>query len=181
MMKPMKKMMQILIATTIMMGSAQAASIYDIPLKTIDGKETTLKEYQGKTLLIVNTASGCGYTPQYKGLQQLYQQYKNKGFVVLGFPSNDFGGQEPGTNPDIKKFCELKYKVSFPMFKKNSVKGPFKQALFQFLIENAKNHDEIGWNFEKFIIDRTGRVAARFKSAVTPESDAIKKAIELEL
>ena len=161
--------------------AAPAASIYDIPLKKIDGSSTTLKEFKGKTLLIVNTASECGYTPQYKGLQAIYTQFKDKGLVVLGFPSNDFGGQEPGSNQEIKKFCELKYKTTFPMFEKNPVKGTSKQPLYQFLIANAKNHDEVGWNFEKFLVDRSGRVAGRFKSSVDPESDALKAAIETEL
>ena len=165
----------------LLSGAAHAASIYDVPLKTIDGKDTTLSEYKGKTLLIVNTASGCGYTPQYKGLQQLYLKYKEKGLVVLGFPSNDFGKQEPGTNIEIKKFCELKYKTTFPMFEKNAVLGAAKQPLYELLIQNAKSHDPIGWNFEKFLIDKTGRVAGRFKSAVEPESDKLKAAIETEL
>jgi len=170
-----------LILVLALSATAHAASIYDVPLKTIDGKETTLKEYKGKTLLIVNTASGCGYTPQYKGLQQLYLKYKDKGLVVLGFPSNDFGKQEPGTNGEIKKFCELKYKTTFPIFEKNPVLGDSKQPLYALLIQNAKNHDPIGWNFEKFLVDKTGRVAGRFKSAVEPESDILKTAIETEL
>jgi glutathione peroxidase len=161
--------------------AATAASIYEIPLKTIDGKDTTLKEYKGKTLLIVNTASECGYTSQYKGLQQTYLKYKDKGLVVLGFPSNDFGGQEPGSNKEIKKFCELKFKTTFPMFEKNPVKGSNKQPLYQFLISNSKEKGEIGWNFEKFLVDRTGRIAGRFKSSVEPDSHVLLDAIELEL
>lgn len=161
--------------------AASAKSIYEVPVKTIDGKETTLKQYQGKVLLIVNTASECGYTPQYKGLQQIYLKYKDKGLEVLGFPSNDFGGQEPGSNKEIKKFCEMKYKTTFPMFEKNQVKGEAKQPLYQFMIANAKTHDEIGWNFEKFLIGRSGHIAGRFKSSVDPESDTLKSAIETEL
>jgi glutathione peroxidase len=160
---------------------AATPSIYDIPVKNIDGKQTTLKEFKGKALLIVNTASECGYTPQYKGLQKVYEKYKDKGLVVLGFPSNDFGGQEPGTNKEIKKFCELKYKTTFPMFEKNPVKGASKQPLYQHLIANSKSPDEIGWNFEKFLIGRNGNVAGRFKSSVDPESHVLTDAIELEL
>ncbi len=161
--------------------ASTAKSIYEIPLKTIDGKETTLKEFKGKTLLIVNTASECGYTPQYKGLQQIYLKYKEKGFEVLGFPSNDFGAQEPGSNQEIKKFCEMKYKTTFPMFEKNSVKGNSMQPLYQFLIAHSKTQDEVAWNFEKFLIDRTGHIAGRFKSSVEPNSDAIQSAIEKQL
>jgi len=175
------KEMSAVIFVSLFSFTASAASIYDIPLKTIDGKDTTLKEYKGKTLLIVNTASECGYTPQYKGLQQTYLKFKDKGFVVLGFPSNDFGGQEPGTNKEIKKFCELKFKTTFPMFEKNPVKGSKKQPLYQHLIANSKEQGEIGWNFEKFLVDRTGRVAGRFKSSVEPDSHVLLDAIEVEL
>ena len=105
----------------LFIAQAQAATLYDIKVKTIAGNETPLAQYQGKVLLIVNTASQCGYTPQYAGLQRLYQEYQKEGLEILGFPSNDFGGQEPGSNTEIKKFCELKYKVSFPMFEKNKV------------------------------------------------------------
>lgn len=176
-------MKTIFLSVLLMTVSAFAAtpSIYDIPVNTIDGKQATLKEYKGKTLLIVNTASECGYTPQYKGLQKIYEKYKNQGFVVLGFPSNDFGGQEPGTNKEIKKFCELKYKTTFPMFEKNPVKGANKQPLYRHLIANAKTQDEVAWNFEKFLIGKTGNVAGRFKSSVEPESQPLKDAIEREL
>jgi glutathione peroxidase len=176
-------MKTLFLSLLILSANAFAAtpSIYEIPLKTIDGKQTTLKEYRGKTLLIVNTASECGYTPQYKGLQTVYEKYKDKGLVVLGFPSNDFGGQEPGSNKEIKKFCELKYKTTFPMFEKNPVKGPTKQPLYQHLIANSKTPGEVGWNFEKFLVDRNGRVAGRFKSSVDPENHALTDAIELEL
>ena len=157
-----------------------AKTIYDIPVKTIDGKATTLTEYKGKVMLIVNTASKCGYTPQYKGLQALYEKYKDKGLVVLGFPSNDFLFQEPGDNTEIKKFCELKYKVTFPMFEKGKVKGE-PQPLYAYLLEHEKSWPEIKWNFEKFLINRKGEIVGRFKSSVTPESTEVTQAVEKAL
>ena len=156
-------------------------TIYDIPVKSIDGKETNLSTYKGKPLLIVNTASECGYTPQYKGLQAIYDQYKSKGFVVLGFPSNDFGAQEPGSNTEIKNFCERKYNVSFPLFDKNPVSGNQIQPLYSWLTTNAPTTGAVGWNFEKFLISKDGKVIGRFKSGVKPESDELKKAIEAAL
>jgi glutathione peroxidase len=151
------------------LSMAGAETLYDIPLTTIDGKNATLSEYKGKTLLIVNTASKCGYTPQYEGLESLYSKYKSKGLIVLGFPSNDFGAQEPGTNGEIKKFCTVKYKVDFPMFTKAPVKGGEKQPLYKFLTENAPTKGEIKWNFEKFLITPDGKIVARFDSKVKPE------------
>ena len=162
-------------------SSAHAQSIYSITLKTVDGKPTTFESFKGKTVLVVNTASGCGYTPQYAGLEKLYQKYKNKNFVVAAFPSNDFGGQEPGSNAEIKKFCEVKYKTSFPIFEKNQVTGTSKQPLYAYLLKNYSNQEEIGWNFEKFLIDKNGRISHRFKSSVEPMDEKITKAIESEL
>ena len=166
---------------TLLSTSAFAGTIYDISLKDINGKMTSLQEFKGKVILVVNTASQCGYTPQYAGLEKLYQKYKNKNFVIAAFPSNDFGGQEPGTNAEIKKFCELKYKTTFQFYEKNPVLGKNKQPLYQYLISNSKPSDEIGWNFEKFIIDKSGRIAHRFKSSVEPESSTLTHAIETEL
>jgi glutathione peroxidase len=152
-----------------LMSMAGASTLYDIPLTTIDGKTATLSEYKDKTILIVNTASKCGYTPQYEGLEAVYSKYKSKGLVVLGFPSNDFGGQEPGNNGEIKKFCKTNYKVDFPLYSKAPVKGEQKQPLYKFLTENAPTKGEIKWNFEKFLVAPGGKIVARFESAVKPE------------
>ena len=174
-------MSNLLLLLSLTLTPTFANTIFDIPLKTIDGKSTSLNEFKGKTILVVNTASQCGYTHQYAGLEKLYQKYKNKNFVIAAFPSNDFGGQEPGSNSEIKKFCETKYQTSFPIFEKNPVLGKSKQPLYQYLISKSKNTDEIGWNFEKFLVDKTGRVTHRFKSSVEPESNVLTSAIESEL
>ncbi|MCA1640164.1 MAG: glutathione peroxidase [Acidobacteria bacterium] len=153
-------------------------------MKDIDGKDVNLKKYKGNVLLIVNTASKCGYTPQYEGLQVIYDKYKAKGFSVLGFPANNFGGQEPGTEKEIKEFCESKYKVTFPMFAKISVKGEDQDALYKFLTNketNPKFAGDITWNFNKFLVDRKGNIVARFSSKDTPVSEAVMSAIEKEL
>ncbi len=145
-------------------------SIYDLTVKTIDGQEKSLADYKGKALLIVNTASHCGFTSQYKGLEALYQEYRSQGFEVLGFPANNFMGQEPGSNEEIKKFCELKYKTTFPMFAKISVAGGDQAPLYAYLTKESPFPGSISWNFNKFLIDPTGRVAARFDSRVTPQA-----------
>jgi glutathione peroxidase len=160
------------------------ASVYDYSVKTIDGSPETLNTYKGKTVLIVNVASKCGYTPQYAGLQKLYAKYKDRGFVILGFPANNFGAQEPGTNAEIKTFCSRTYNVTFPMFSKISVKGDDKAPLYQYLTEkspNAATHGDIQWNFTKFLIGKDGKVVARFEPDVTPESAEMEKAIETAL
>ncbi len=157
-------------------------SIYDIPLVDIDGNETTLAQYKGKTLLIVNVASKCGYTKQYKGLEELNEEYKDKGLVVLGFPCNQFGGQEPGTEEDIKEFCSLTFGVSFPMFSKIEVNGPNRHPLYEMLAgEESPFPGRIGWNFSKFLVDGEGEIVARFSSAVTPKSDKLVSAIDKSL
>lgn len=161
--------------TTVQAGTD---SIYDLKIKDIDGKEISMGGFKGKTLLIVNTASQCGYTKQYDGLEALYRKYKGKGLVVMGFPSNDFGGQEPGTNEDIKQFCQTKFHVDFPMFAKGPVKGPEKQPLFNALTANAPEKGEIKWNFEKFVVSPDGKVIGRFESKVTPEDPKLLKVIE---
>ena len=158
--------------------------IYDFALKNIDGKEVKLDEYRGKTLLLVNVASQCGYTPQYEGLQKIYSKYKDQGFVVLGFPANNFGAQEPGSDQEIKTFCSTRYKVTFPMFSKISVKGPDKHPLYKFLTEektDPKFAGEVSWNFNKFLIDKSGNIVGRFESKDTPESDTVTGAIERAL
>lgn len=148
------------------------ANIYDFEVKTIDGKETTLRDYEGKTLLIVNVASKCGFTPQYKGLQELYEKYKDKGLVILGFPCNQFGSQEPGDSDDIKEFCSVNYGVTFPMFEKIDVNGDDAHPLYTFLKNKAKGSlgtKSIKWNFTKFLVDKNGNVLERLGSSKTPE------------
>lgn len=161
-----------------------AKSVYDIKVLDIDGNETNLEKYKGKVLMFVNTASKCGYTPQYKGLQTIYDKYRDQGFVILGFPANNFGGQEPGSNEEIKEFCSLRYKVSFPMFAKISVKGDDQHPLYQFLTgekTNPKFAGEVTWNFNKFLANEKGEIIARFSSKETPESKEVIKAIEKAL
>jgi glutathione peroxidase len=153
-------------------------------MKGIDGKDVDLAQFKGKVVLVVNVASRCGYTNQYKGLQELYDQFGKDGLVVLGVPSNDFGKQEPGTEEDIQKFCTANYKVTFPMTAKVEVKGANKVDLYKALTSAApadKNGTEVGWNFEKFLIGRNGQVVARFRSGVAPESNELQGAIRAEL
>jgi glutathione peroxidase len=155
-----------------------ASSVHEFTLNSIDGKPAPLSAYQGKVVLIVNVASRCGFTPQYAGLEALYEKYKDRGFVILGFPANNFGGQEPGTNEEIKTFCSSKYNVTFPMYSKISVKGEDKAPLYQFLTATG---GEIQWNFTKFLVDKNGKVVARFEPKVTPESPDVAGAIEKAL
>jgi glutathione peroxidase len=169
-------MKTILLATLLMFGPT---SIQDFTLNSIDGSPVPLSTYKGKIALVVNVASQCGYTPQYEGLESLYRKYKDKGFVILGFPANNFGGQEPGTNAEIKTFCSRTYKVDFPMFSKISVVGKDQAPLYQFLTKSTGG--EIQWNFTKFLVDRDGKILQRFESAVTPESPEMVKAIESAL
>ncbi|WP_426750588.1 glutathione peroxidase [Myxococcus sp. Y35] len=150
-------------------------SFHDLTANRLDGKPEKLSTYQGKVVLVVNTASECGYTPQYAGLEKLYQEYKDRGLVVVGFPSNDFGGQEPGSSEEIKKFCELRYKVTFPMFEKVKTKGDGQSPVYAFL---AKNHPAPKWNFHKYVVGKDGQVKAAFPSAVTPDSAELKAAID---
>jgi glutathione peroxidase len=149
------------------------ATIYDFEVTTIDGEPTTLAEYRGKVLLIVNVASRCGFTPQYDGLEKLHVQFGDRGLAVLGFPCNQFGGQEPGTETEIKDFCRLNYGVSFPMFAKIAVNGPDAHPLYAFLKSERPGllgSTAIKWNFTKFLVDRSGRVTARFPPTTAPES-----------
>jgi glutathione peroxidase len=164
-----------------MSAEAAGGSIFDYKMKDIDGNDVKLKKYKGNVLLVVNTASKCGYTPQYESLQATFDRYKGKGFYVLGFPANNFGGQEPGTEKEIKEFCTSKYKVTFPMFAKISVKGDDKDPLYDFLTSKVTNPEfggDITWNFNKFLIDRKGKIVARFSSKDKPDSEAVTKAIE---
>jgi len=161
-----------------------ASNVLDFTLNSIDGKPAPLSQYKGKVVLIVNVASQCGYTPQYTGLEKIYEKYKDKGFVILGFPANNFGQQEPGSNEEIQAFCHSKYSVTFPMYAKISVKGADKHPLYQFLTDsqaNPKTGGEIQWNFTKFLVGKDGKVIARFESAVEPEAAPVTSAIEKAL
>jgi glutathione peroxidase len=176
-----------LIAIAAGMAKAEAGpfkSVLDFSLDSIDGQETALRQYQGKVLLLVNTASKCGFTPQYKILEEIYKRYKEEGLVILGFPANNFLGQEPGTNPEIKNFCMINYGVSFPMFAKISVRGRDIHPLYRFLVEKETNpglHGKISWNFTKFLVDRRGNVVARFQPKQVPDDPAVIAAIEKAL
>jgi glutathione peroxidase len=162
----------------MMFITSAPSSVYTFKLKTIDGKNFSLAKYKGKKLLIVNTASKCGFTPQYAELQKLADQYKDK-VVVVGFPANNFGGQEPGTNSEVKEFCQKNFGVTFPLSSKLSVKGDDIDPLFQYLTTepNPDFTGEIKWNFEKFLIDENGKLIHRYRSTVKPLSDEITKAL----
>ncbi|MEW6507048.1 MAG: glutathione peroxidase [Bacteroidota bacterium] len=156
-----------------------SGSIYDFIVKDINGKNIKLADYSGKVLLIVNVASKCGYTPQYEGLQKIYNRYKDKGFEILAFPCNDFKGQEPGTNEEIKEFCESTYGVTFKLFDKIKVLGDEKLPLYEMLINSdSVEKGDVKWNFEKFLISKDGKIEARFRSKVKPESEEIISVIE---
>lgn len=153
-------------------------SVYDISVKSIEGRAYKMDEYRGKVVLVVNTASECGFTPQFKGLQELNDQYASRGLVVLGMPCNQFGGQEPGQAAEIKNFCERRYGVKFPMLEKADVSGPLQHPLYTFLLAQAENHSPVKWNFEKFLIDRKGAVIGHYVSKVEPLSPELTQAIE---
>jgi glutathione peroxidase len=159
-------------------------SMYEFTMKDIDGKEVKLDQYKGKTVMVVNVASKCGNTPQYEALQTVYDKYKDKNFVVLGFPANNFMGQEPGTEAEIKEFCTLKYKVSFPMFAKVSVKGKDQNSFFNYLTNEESNpgfSGDITWNFEKFLISKDGKTLNRFSPRTKPDAPEVIEAIEKAL
>lgn len=174
------------VALSILMFAAVGAaaepekrmSLYDLTVKTLDGQDKNLADYRGKVLVVVNTASECGYTPQYAGLQALSDATKDKGVVVLGFPSNDFGGQEPGTAAEIKAFCDRKYGVRFPMFEKVQTKGEGQSPVYGFL---TAAHPAPKWNFHKYVVGKDGQVRASFPSKVTPESKELRDAIDSAL
>ena len=155
-----------------------ASSIHEFTLNSIDGKPAPLAAYKGKVVLVVNVASRCGYTPQYTGLEALYEKYKDKGLVILGFPANNFGMQEPGTDEEIKTFCSSKYNVTFPMFSKISVKGEDTAPLYQYL---EKEKGAVKWNFTKFLAGKDGKVIQKFDSAVKPDAPELVNAIESAL
>ncbi len=162
--------------------AAHGASIHEIAVKDIDGKDTKLSAYKGKVVLIVNVASKCGLTPQYKGLESIYEKYKDKGFTVLGFPCNQFLGQEPGSNQQIKEFCSTKYNVTFPLFDKIDVNGPGRHPLYAALAgPESPFPGDIKWNFGKFLVDRNGKIIKRFEPKTTPDSPEVIAAIEAAL
>jgi glutathione peroxidase len=156
----------------------ETANYLDIPFETISGDTTDLAAYHGKVILIVNVASKCGFTPQYKGLEALYRKYKDRGFVILGFPANNFKQQEPGTNAEILTFCKANYDVTFPLMSKISVKGEDQHPLYTYLTKDSPAPGEITWNFNKFLVDRNGAVITRFDSKVTPEDPQLVAAVE---
>ena len=163
---------------------ATSGGALDFKVKTIDGQEKNLADYKGQVVLIVNVASKCGLTPQYTALQSLHEKYKDKGLVVIGFPANNFRGQEPGTDEQIKEFCTTKYNVTFPMMSKVSVAGDDKHPLYKFLTEGKAGEDfagDVEWNFAKFLVDRNGNVMARFGSATKPDSPQLTEAVEKAL
>jgi glutathione peroxidase len=163
---------------TLLAMSLLAASVYDYSMKTIDGQPAPLADYKGKVVMFVNVASYCGYTKQYTGLEALYRKYKDQGFVIVGVPANNFGGQEPDSDEQIKTFCSRKYDVTFPLLSKVSVKGSDITPLYTYL---TKTGGEVKWNFTKFLVGKDGQVIQRFESAVTPESPELVKAVEAAL
>jgi glutathione peroxidase len=169
---------------TLTLLTIMTTSLHDFSVRSIDGTTVDLSGYKGKVVLVVNVASFCGHTKQYAPLEKLYRTYKDKGLVILGFPANDFGAQEPGTDEEIKTFCTSKYDVTFPMFSKVVVKGSAKAPLFEFLTSGGGNPSlagEIDWNFEKFLLGKDGSLVARFGSRVDPSSNEVISAIESAL
>ena len=161
--------------------STQESSIYEFTLDDIDGKPLSLDKFRGKVLLLVNTASFCGNTPQYEQLQAMYGKYHDKGLEVLAFPANNFGQQEPGTNEEIKNFCYTKYSLTFPLFSKISVKGADKHTLYRYLTERSPFPGEVEWNFQKYLVDRSGNVVARYHHRTKPLADEILRDVERTL
>ena len=158
--------------------AATSSTVYDFTLNDIDGKPVSLSQYKGKVIMLVNTASLCGNTPQYTDLETMYETYKDKGFEILAFPANNFGQQEPGTNEEIKGFCLTKYSVGFPLFSKISVKGGDKHPLYQYLTEKSPFPGEVEWNFQKYLVDRSGNVVARYHHRTKPLADEVVKDVE---
>ncbi|MBM3880115.1 MAG: glutathione peroxidase [Verrucomicrobia bacterium] len=179
----MKTMTQLAGLAALTTVSVAGAALHDIPLKDIDGKATSLGQFKGKVLLVVNVASQCGYTRQYKPLEALYRQYKDRGLVILGVPSNDFGGQEPGSPDEIKAFCTSKFDVTFPLMEKVKVKtGPDQHPLYAALTgKSSAFPGEVKWNFNKFLVGRDGKLLARFESRDEPDSAKVTDAIEAAL
>jgi glutathione peroxidase len=177
-----KLLLALLLCGTVIMAGEK--SIYGFTMNSIDGAPTSFTKFQGKVVLLVNVASRCGFTPQYAALEKVYEKYKDRGFVIVGIPANNFGGQEPGSNQEIKTFCSAKYNVTFPMMAKVSVKGSDKTPLYEFLTDKSSNPQvggEIQWNFTKFLIGPDGHPVARFEPDVTPDSPQVVASIEKEL
>jgi len=175
----MKSIAILVAAILLQVVVAHAGSIYDLTVKDINNKDVKLSDYKGKTVLIVNVASKCGYTPQYKALEATYEKYKDKGFVILGFPCNQFGGQEPGSNEEIKEFCSSKFGVTFPLFDKIEVNGANRHPLYVMLAgKDSPFPGNITWNFNKFVIGKDGQIVKRFDSKFTPDSPEVTAAIE---
>ena len=162
-------------------GSSASMPLYSFTMADIDGHPVPLRTYQGKVLLVVNTASMCGNTPQYAGLQELYERYRNQGFEILAFPANNFGKQEPGNNEEIKSFCFTKYALEFPLFSKISVKGDDTHPLYQYLTNETSFPGEVEWNFQKFLVNRKGEVIARYRPGMKPLTETIVHGIEQAL
>ncbi|MEI8282967.1 MAG: glutathione peroxidase [Armatimonadota bacterium] len=162
-------------------GTPMAGSIYDFTMANIDGKPTSLKKYKGKVLLVVNVASRCGNTPQYEQLEAIYEKYQKQGLVVLGFPANNFGGQEPGTNDEIKTFCTAKYNVKFPMFSKISVKGEDIAPLYKWLLAQSNSTTDVDWNFAKFLVAKDGSTVKRYSFRLKPDNASIVTDLEAAL
>ena len=158
--------------------SMSEKSLLDFTMKTIDGKPRQLSSYKGKVLMIVNTASKCGFTPQYETLEKLYQTYKDSGFQILAFPANNFGKQEPGTNSEIKDFCSTQFHTTFDLFEKISVKGNDQHPLYQYITKNSPYQGDIKWNFQKYLVDRNGNIVAKYLSAVDPMSKEVRSEVE---
>ncbi len=159
-------------------GTLEQKSIYDFTMKTIDGTDRPLSTYKGKVLLIVNVASKCGYTPQYEGLQALYEKYKDRGLMVLGFPSNNFGFQEPGAESEIKEFCSTTYGVSFDMFSKIEVKGNDQHPLYQYITSQPSVEGPVTWNFQKYLVNRKGELKSKFLSKIEPQDPELTNSLE---
>ena len=162
----------------IKLMATQTPMVYDFTLNDIDGKPVSLNQFRGKVLLLINTASFCGNTPQYTDLEKMYEQYREKGFEILAFPANNFGQQEPGTNAEIKTFCYTKYSLSFPLFSKISVKGDDKHPLYRYLTEQSPFPGEVEWNFQKYLVDRSGKVVARYPHRTKPLAPEIVQDVE---
>lgn len=158
--------------------SSPNPSFYDLKGETLEGKSFSFSEYKGKAVLVVNTASKCGFTPQYTQLQGLHDQYASQGLVVLGMPCNQFGAQEPGSSSEIQEFCQMRYGVQFPLLKKGDVFGVNQSPLYSFLLSQAQDRTQVAWNFEKFLVNRDGKVVARFKSNVEPKSPELISEVE---
>jgi len=174
----------LLLCVAAAMSWAATKSIYDFTMRSIDGEQVSLGKYKGKVVLLVNVASKCGFTPQYTALEAVYEKYKDKGFVIVGVPANNFGQQEPGTDEEIKKFCSSKYSVTFPMMSKVSVLGEDKTPLYQFLTDKSTDPQfagDIKWNFTKFLFNRNGKLVARFEPATKPDSPEVQSAVEAAL